>query len=414
MLVSAAVWMLCVVNFDALGFPGGDEQVQFTFVRRMFGDAHHAVGYYFGLALVEAPFYALGKLFDHAGLHTVSGHPVERTVVALGLGLLTLVAWPSLAAVARGLSLRHVGVAVLAAALGTPFFYYATFVPAKNHALDGVLFAGVLYLTYRYFRRDPPERWVTYGLGAIFGFAYTVRYFNGAEAIALVAALVLWRRIRHAAEIAVTSAAVCLLLFLIPRAFGVDVFAGGSYSAENVLTFAPLNPLRMLFTDHRGYVVWSPVAGLAVVGLVHLFRSRPAQRRFLVATVAMSLAVIASYSLVAFWDGTLAFGQRFYTPLFPVVAIGLAGLLDLAPTIAAVTMSAAVAWSLFLCFNFVTIGGPQYLTTTTGGASDLALVPVRDHTSVGAYGFGIWHRSNLLRPFFAWPFSSGQPAGSGR
>jgi hypothetical protein len=163
----------------------------------------------------------------------------------------------------------------------------------------------------------------------------------------------------------------------------------------------------MLFTDHRGYFVWSPVAALAVVGFVHLFRRRPEQRRFLVAVVGMSIGVIASYSLIGFWDGTFAFGQRFYTPLFPAVAMGVGGLVDLAPRIGSAAASLATAWTLFLCFNLVTIGGPQYLNTTSGGASDLGLLPHRTHTSVGAYAFGIWHKSNFLQPFVAWPFGRG-------
>lgn len=405
-LVSSFVWLLFVANFSALSIQGSDEQVQYTFVRRIFGDAHHAVGYYFGLGLVEAPLYALGKAFDELGLHRVSGHPVEQSVIALGLGLITLVAWPLLGAVMHGLGVEHRGASILAAALGTPFFYYATFAPAKNHALDGVLFTVAIFLTYRYLCRPSSETWLPFSIGAVFGIAYTIRYFNGAEAVVLILMLVVWRRFRDAAEIAATSAVVCLALFAIPHALHVSVFAGGNFSADNVLTFAPLNPLRMLFTDHRGYLVWSPVSALAAVGLVHLFRTRPKHRRFLVALVGMAAGVITSYALIPFWDGTLAFGQRFYTPLFPVVAIGLAGALDLTERTGFLFASFTTAWSLFLCFNFVTIGGPQYLNTTAGGASDLALVPVRTHTGLGAYGFGIWHKSNLLRPVFAWPFGA--------
>ena len=395
--------MVLVINFSALYLPGHDAQVQFRFVKKIFGDAHSALGYFFGLGLVEAPFYAFGKLLDRIGLHTVAGHPVEQTTIALGLALLTVAAWPLLRAVLRGVSLRHGSFAILAAALGTPLFYYVTFLPGKDHALDALLFTGAVYLAYRYFRTETPERWLPYALGALFGLSYTVRYFDGAEAVALVLLFAYWRRWRDALVTAVTSGVVCLALFAVPWAYGVPVFSG-SYSADNVLTFAPLNPLRMLLTDRRGYFVWSPIALLAVVGLVILFRRRPELRRFLLAITAMALAVIASYALVAFWDGgQWSFGQRFYTTLFPVVAIGLAGLLDTAPRPAAVLSIIAVAWTMFLYCNFITIGGPQYYGAT-GSATELAAVPVRTHTSAGAYGFGLWHRSNLLRPLFAWPF----------
>ena len=89
----------------------------------------------------------------------------------------------------------------------------------------------------------------------------------------------------------------------------------------------------------------------------------------------MGVAIMCSYSLVAFWDGTWAFSQRFFTPLFPLVVIGLAGLADAVPRFTLVAASVAVAWSLFLAFNLTIIGGPQYLSNTPGGATDLALVP---------------------------------------
>lgn len=395
-LSSAAIWIVFVVNFSALKVSSSDEMVQYTFVRRLYGDASHALGYYFGLGLLEAPFYGIGKLIDHAGLHTVAGDPVRPAAVALGLGLLSTFAWPLLASVMQDMRLPGAGFAILAAAFGTPFFYYATFVPGKDHAVDALLISAVVYLSYRYCRSDGREQWTTVALGAVFGFAYTVRYFDGAAAVMLVLLLALWRRWRDAAVVAGVSAVVCGLLFLVPFGLGVHVFSGGNYSPDTVLTFAPLNPLRMLFTNHRGFFVWSPVSVLSVLGLALLFRSRPAHRRFLTAVCAMAVGLMAAYALVTFWDGTWTFGQRFFTPLFPIVALGLAGLIDAVPRTAVAAASVAATWSLFLAFNLVIIGGPQYLSNTPGGATDLALVPVRTHTSVGAYLWGLRHRSNLL------------------
>lgn len=397
LVTSFLVWTVFLVNFEAFRIASGDEGVQFRFVERLYGDAHQAVGYYFGLGLVEAPFYGIGKLLGSAGLHSVAGNPIEQASVAFGLGLISLVAWPLLASVIRGIGASGAGFAILAAALGTPFFYYAVFLPGKSHALDGVLFTGVIFLAFRYFRAERPERWITFALGALLGLSYTVRYFDGAEGVMLVLLLLWWRRWRPAVEVAATSAVVCLLLFAIPAAYGVRVFSGGNYSAENVLVFAPLNPLRMLFTNHRGYFVWSPVAALAAVGLVLLFRRRPEHRRFLTAVTAMAVGIMCSYSLVAFWDGTWAFGQRFFTPLFPVVAIGLAGLVDAIPRTAVAAATIAVAWSLFLAFNLNVVGGPQYVGNTPGGASDVALIPARTNTSVGAYLYGLRLRSHLFR-----------------
>jgi hypothetical protein len=395
LLGSALIWALLVLNFSTMTLWSGDDSIQYRFVQRLFGDAPHAVGYYFGLGLAEAPFYGAGKLLDHVGVHSLEGNPIRPAAIALGLGLLTLVAWWPNVAVLRGLRLRFAGPVLLAAALGTPLFFYATFEAGKNHDLDAVLFSVVVYLAFRYFSKDRPERWLPFALGAVLGYSYTVRYFSGAEAVALILVLAWWRRWRDAAEIAVTSAVVCLLLLTVPWGLGVPIFGGG-YNTGLLGVFAPLNTFRMLFTDHRGLFVWSPVSALAAVGLVLLFKRRPEHRRFLVAATAMGVAIMASYSLVTFWDGTWSFSQRFYTPLYPLVVIGLAGLVDVTPRLGFAAAAVAVAWTLFLAFNLVTIGGPQYLSTIPGGASDMALVPERTHTSPGAYAWGVYHKSNLL------------------
>jgi hypothetical protein len=138
------------------------------------------------------------------------------------------------------------------------------------------------------------------------------------------------------------------------------------------------------------------VSALAAIGLVLLFRRRPEHRRFLTAVTGMSIGLMASYSLIPFWDGTWSFSQRFFTPLLPVIVIGLAGLADAVPRAALVLGTLAVAWSLFLALNLVLIGGPQYLDTTPGGATDLALLPHRTHTTVGAYVWGLRHESRLV------------------
>lgn len=395
LLLSALVWALLVLNFNRLGILTGDENVQYGLVKRMYGDANTALGYYFGLALVEAPFYGIGKALDAAGLTTVAGHPTREAAITTGLGLLTLTMWPLLASLIRSLRLALPGPAILLAALGTPLFFYSSQEAAKNHALDAILFTVVVYLTYRYFHDEPRSRWLPALIGVVLGFSVLVRYTQGAEAVALVACLLWLRRFRDTAELVAGAAVTVLLLALIPLALDVPL-RGGGYS-ESLIQFRPLNPYRMLFTDHRGYFVWSPVAILAAIGIFRLFRRRPDERKFLTVILLMAAAVVVSYTSVGFWDGTWAFGQRFFTPFFPIVALGLASLFEVKRPLTVAAASLAAAWSLFLMFNLTVIGGPKYLNTVPGGASDLAVLPARTHESVGSYLWGLRYKSNFLR-----------------
>jgi len=395
-IATCALWAFFVLNFSALQMNIGDGTVQYQFVQRLFGDRAHAGGYFFGLGLAEAPFYGAGKILSHVGIRNIGGEPVREATIALGFGLLTTLAWPLLLPILRGLELPQPGLLVSAAVLGTPLFFYATFKPWKDHALDALLFSATLLLVYRYFGSDAHERRLPVAIGATLGLACTVRYFNGAEGVALVLMLMLLRRWRDAIEVTVAAVVAFLVLLAVPLSLGSSVFAGGS-SPDSALTFAPLNPLRMLFTNHRGYFVWSPVAALGLIGFLLLLKSRPAHRLFLATAAVMGVAIVASYSLITFWDGTWSFSQRFFTPLFPLVAIGLGGLTLSLPRFTMVAATAACTWSLFLAFNLEIIGGPQYLSTVPGGATDVAAIPIRGHVSIGAYLWGVRHRSLLFR-----------------
>ena len=81
---------------------------------------------------------------SHAGIHAIRGEPIREATIALGFGLLTTLAWPLLSPILRGLELPQPGLLVLAAVLGTPVFFYATFKPWKDHALNALLFSAVL------------------------------------------------------------------------------------------------------------------------------------------------------------------------------------------------------------------------------------------------------------------------------
>ena len=310
-----------------LHLSGGDAPVQYGWVQRLYGDRGHASGYFFGLGLVEAPFYGVGRVLRDVGVYRIGGFPVEVVMVSFGTGLVVVPAAVLVVRLVHRLGLRAPGASLLAAGFGTSLVFWVVFSPGKNHPADAALFTIVLYLTYRYFETNSPSVLLITGIGATLGFSIT-RYFSGAEAVALVAVLAFYRRWRDLAIVTASTAAVTLLLFAIPVGLHTPIFSGtGAVSPSQQVGFYPLNPLRMLFTNHRGLFVWSPVTIIALGGLVWLFRNRAQQRPFLLAGYAMAAAIAFSYVFVPYWDGALSFGQRYYTPLIPLVVIGLAAAL---------------------------------------------------------------------------------------
>jgi hypothetical protein len=126
----------------------------------------------------------------------------------------------------------------------------------------------------------------------------------------------------------------------------------------------------------------------------------------------MGLGIVLSYVFVSYWDGAWSFGQRYYTPLYPLVVIGLAGLWEASRGALRVAVGAAMAvgalWSIYLCLNLALIGwgGVYRGVTFSDGAGGVAQLPRRTHESTGAYLWSIYNRSRLVKPVVPWPFAT--------
>jgi hypothetical protein len=357
---AAAAWILFAVNFNLFMLDYVSDPIRvYHFLQRLFGDrAGGADAYEFGLAFAWTPFYALGKAFvSVTGVHSIGGKPALPGIVALSAGVFALAAGAVLVPVMKGLRLHGIAFALLCAIFGTPLFYYASFNPGHTHAFETLLMCSVVALLYRYFRGSAPPPWIALGIGALVTWAVTVRYFLAAPALALVLGLAWYRRWRDVALVVATPAVGLVLAGLAAYETSGDVLQGASEpgkggvdKAIGVLRFAPLNPYRMLFTEHRGLFVWTPVALIGAIGFVHLLRRRVDERPFLSICAGMAVATVAAYVFAPFWDGggPPEFSQRYLTSLFPYVALGVAALLEWRPVVVRAAGVLAVAWSLFI------------------------------------------------------------------
>jgi hypothetical protein len=357
---AAGLWVLFAVNFNLFTLDYVPDPIRvYHFLQRLFGDrAGGADAYEFGLAFAWAPFYAFGKLFVHVtGVHSIGGQAALPGIVASSAGLFALGACAVLVPVMKGLRLPGTAFVLLCALFGTPLFYYASFNPGHTHAFETLLMCSVVALLYAYFRRSAPSPWFALGIGFLLSWAVTVRYFLAAPAIALFLGLAWYRRWRDAALVAATPLVGLVLAGLAAYETSGDVFqgasepgSGGVNKALGVLRFAPLNPYRMLFTEHRGLFIWTPVSLLGAIGFVYLLRSRRSDRPFLAICGAMAVATVLAYVFSPYWDGggPPEFSTRYLTSLFPYIAIGLGGLLLWRPLVVRTAAVLAVAWSLLI------------------------------------------------------------------
>jgi len=349
--LTCLVFLVFALNFNAYRV-FGDGTIEFGFVRKLFGEHVDALAYQFGTALLNAPLYGLGKVASAAGLGDIQGNPVGPATVSLSSNLYALGAVLLTAVLLTKLRLPRRGLVLIAALFGTPLFYYAVFSPAYSHATDTFLVTLAVACVYRQLLCEVSEWWWAAAAGGLLGFAATVRYLNAAQALALAVALAMLRYPRAAVAAAGSAIATFGLLLLIPIGLGVPFFTK-SLTLQRA-AFSPLSPFKMLFSNERGLFVWSPVAVLALVGYVHLVRTRRgAERRFLVVAGAMGAALVVSYGAWPDWAGGWSFSQRFLTSLFPLIAIGIGGAFERWKTSVVVLACLATLWSVFLGFNHV-------------------------------------------------------------
>ena len=356
----ALLWILFAINFNLFTLDYVPDPIRvYHFLQRLFGDrTGGADAYEFGLAFGWAPFYALGKLFVHVtGVHSIGGQAALPGIVAASAGVFALGACAVMVPVLKGLRLPGIAFALLCALFGTPLFYYASFNPGHTHAFETLLMCSVVALLFGYFRRTAPSPWFALGIGLLLAWATTVRYFLAGPAIVLVLGLAWYRRWRDVALVTAAPLAGLLLAGLVAYETSGDVFQGASESGKGgvhrafgVMRFAPLNPYRMLFTEHRGLFIWTPVSLLGAIGFVYLLRRRTADRPFLAICGGMAVATVLAYVFSPYWDGggPPEFSTRYLTSLFPYIALGLAALLEWRPAIVRTAALAAVAWSLLI------------------------------------------------------------------
>jgi hypothetical protein len=364
MMVWLAVYALFALTYMHFQIQG-DALVYFNMMRRFFGEhPDFAFAYQFGSDVWNTPFYLVGRLFGaifglQPRIFHVSFEEIWITIGAqVGFVLTLYLAWRLL----RGLRLPATANVIFVSAIGTPTFYYFVFEPAMKQAADTLyIMAGVLLLL-RIFTGGG-DRYVL-GLGALAGISMITRYVNAAFFLAIAIAFALTDR--RALKLATAAALVVGgLVFALPALRGIGYYLPSYFpskyalgagwmpvaSTSNPLNgFDPLVPFKMLFSDHRGLFVWTPLTVFGAVGYGLLLRREqdPARRRFLWTLLAAAFALLVAHSPWAEWDGAYSFSTRFLTALFPLFLIGIAELVRRFGSIAYVPLALCIAWSFML------------------------------------------------------------------
>jgi hypothetical protein len=391
-----AILAVAVALFSPLQI-AGDGKWYFVFLAHLFGDTKQLwTGGIFGLALMNAPFYAIGKLLHAFGVHSIDGSPTTMALVALGGNIYMLFSAAVAAVTIRALGITSRTFVVLAAVVGSPLLYYGLFLPSGNHSVETFLVTAATGLLLLRFRKPHLELELTIAVGAVLGMAAATRYSLAAMVGGLAVVELCYRRWKPALVVVLASAATFWLAYLAPYLAGAPIFAKGGVAFE--LGWAPLTPFRMLFTDDRGIFIWTPVMLVGIIGFIAAIVRRRGDRLFYVQAGAMQLAYLSFHVLVPEWWQGGSFSSRFLTSMFPMVAIGVGEALRQRRTLTYVLATACSVWSLYLCINVAAgidvVAGNQRLGHLTS-ATDVARFPVNKHTTWKVYLYSIWHMSHL-------------------
>jgi len=297
-----------------------------------------------GVALSELPFF----LVAHAWMRSTDPAHADgyAPLYQLSVGVASAV-WATLGLLVLARFLRRrcsdavSSTALLALGLGTNLFFYASYAGGMAHPWLFFLTALLLERTDRWHRHQHPRDvlWI----GAVLGLAVLTR-----PTLALLALVPLcWNAaaprllLRHARTWALAAAvgALCLLPQLLYWKATTGQWFHYSYGDEG-FDLAHPHLLAGLFSYRKGWFVYTPLALIALAGLVPLARSaegRSYARLLLLFGVPF---LYLTFSWTQWWYGG-SFGSRVMIDVLPLLAWPLAALVERA-------WRAATAWRVAL------------------------------------------------------------------
>jgi hypothetical protein len=359
-----------------------------------------------GCALLWSPFYLAGDLAAAASGAPRDGYSAPYVAaVSYGsavYGVLALLLALDLASRLAGRALP----AALTVWFGTPLLFYMYVAPPMSHACSAFAVALFVWVWWRV-----RQRWSVAGavlLGACGGLMPMVReqdvFFAAGPALDLAWTWVTQvRRPRVPAACGPQSAGlphdhaedgsgrrdgsgrperrparellgaglvavVTMALTVTPQLaayLALNGYPGPSRLVRRKMSWYAPHALEVLGSPSHGLLVWTPLVGLALAGLVVLWRSEglegPAEpadrRRFAVCAIAMVALQVYVAGSVESWTVAGAFGQRRFVATTVLLVVGLAALLDAARGVrarACLAVAAAVAvwWNLGLLVQF--------------------------------------------------------------
>jgi len=293
------------------------------------------IKYTLGVAVMESPFFLLAHAYATASpLYEANGWTKPYTfTVGLSTIVYVLIGFFLLLQVLRRYFSERVSLlTVLAVALATNLFYQSTYV-TMSHGFLFFDYCLLLWLSERFY--DAPRRWKALAIGGVVGLIALTRV---PEVISLLIPVLWgvgsWKAFRERLQFfflqrydSLIAAAIGLL-----AVFSLQFYYW--YYVSGQLVFNPydgegFNFLRPMihkgwFDFNNGWLVYTPVMGLSLIGL--FFLPRYASGKLLPIALFVFLQAYIHYSYYV-WNYFPGLGSRPMVETYPALSLGLAACL---------------------------------------------------------------------------------------
>lgn len=370
-----------------------------------------------GCALLWAPFYAIGHAAAVARGYPADGYSYPYiAAVAYGSAFYGFVAILLSIAAARRVAGHGLAAGILVW-IGTPLLFYMYVSPPYSHACSA--FAVAVFVTVWLRVR---ASWSIGGAIALGLAGALMAMVREQDAILMIGPALdfvwhalrgdpgMYRRLRPSTLISVAAAGcVAFLVGVLPQLLAYEAVNGRfgpSTLVTRKMTWSSPHALGVLASPEHGFLIWTPLAAIAIAGLAMLARrgSAIAKRVAICGLVMVALQIYVSGSVES-WTVAGAFGQRRFVALTILLTIGLAAALAEAgrgplKTPAAILMALCVWWNLALIAQFGTgLMNRQRLEVSKNAYDAFVTVPRMVPDLAGRYLFdrGSFYRRDERR-----------------
>lgn len=292
--------------------------------------------YTYGVALLELPFF----LGAHV-LAVLSGANADGYAPIYASGIMmsgVFYAWLGLLFLFREIKSRYdvwTGIfTVVCLLFGTNLYYYTIGAPGMSHVYSFFLFAMTLFLTGKYYVK--PTVRLALCIGFIAGLSVLIRPTNILIGLLILGydvydadtlrkrILLLKNNIFH-----IFLMALCAAVLLMPQMaywqYIADQWFMYSYGNQTFSNWNQPKIIEVLFDVQNGWLVYSPMAFIALIGLV--FAS---MKKTMTAPAIWLILILSIYAFASWWSWCFcaAFGGRSFVELYALLALPLAFFLN--------------------------------------------------------------------------------------